>query len=272
MIITSVLLIHLKQQWMCFNFILCPDNFCMKKTLLSLSAVLLSAVALCQTESGAKSESHFDAMLAANIAMPFPEMKKAIKNNMGDAGFGISLLYLSNPLSWGKEKKASPVRLGAEIGYTYYGRFKSEIFVNGFGGGDYKTSYGIAKLNAIVRLRPAYTHTFTPFADVFAGGNFYLSSIRENLGLLETSLGLQSIDFGGTSSASFTKGVAVGFSVGALQKDKARFVCRISYTDGSSIRYIVRNSLRYDPNYNQLVYQEGRAPLRYIMIEIGIGI
>jgi len=233
--------------------------------------VLLPGTGFCQQNDESKAVNHFDIMLAANLAMPFPEMKKAIKNNMGDAGFGISFLCLSNPLSWGKVKKASPFRLGAEIGYTYYGRFKSQVFANGFGG-DYKTSYGIAKLNAILRFRPSHTNSFTPFADVFAGGNFYLSSIKENLGLLESSLGLQSVDFGGTASASFTKGIAVGFSMGSLRPDKGRFVCRLSYTDGSSIRYIVRNSLRYDPNYNQLIYEEGKAPLRYVMIEIGIGI
>jgi hypothetical protein len=243
----------------------------MKNALLSFGFVLLSLTVLSQDDEGEKVQSHFDLLIGANIGIPFPEMKKAIKNNMGDAGFGISLLYLSNPMSWGKQKKASPIRLGGEIGYTYYGRFKTQVFANGYAG-DYKTSYGIAKLHAVLRLRPAYTHTFTPFMDVFAGGNFYLSVIKENLGFLESSLGLQSFDFGGTSSASFTKGVAAGFSVGSLKSDKGRFVFRISYTDGSSIRYVVRNSLQYDPNYNQLTYQEGRAPLRYIMIELGIGI
>lgn len=243
----------------------------MKKYVSIFLFVLIPGFIFSQQSAGLKTTSHFDLMIAANLAMPFPEMKKAIKNNMGDAGFGISFLCLSNPLSWGKQKKASPLRLGAEIGYTYYGRFKSQVFINGFGG-DYKTSYGIAKLNAILRFRPAHTNAFTPFADVFAGGNFYLSSIKENLGFLESSLGLQSVDFGGTASASFTKGIAVGFSMGSVKPEKGRFVFRISYTDGSSIRYIVRNSLRYNPNLNQLIYEEGRAPLRYTMIEIGIGI
>lgn len=243
----------------------------MKRPLLVLIYLLFSCCAFAQTENVEKTESHFDVLVAANIGVPFPQMKKAIKNNMGDAGFGISLLYLSNPFSWGKQKKASPLRVGAELGYTYYGRFKTQVFANGYGG-DYKTSYGISKLNAVLRLRPKYTRSFTPFFDVFAGGNFYLSTIRENLGFLESSLGLQSVDFGGTASASFSKGMAVGFSVGSLKPDKGRFVCRISYTAGSSIRYIVRNSLAYDPNYNSLVYQEGRAPLQYVMIELGIGI
>ncbi len=243
----------------------------MKKYLPIFLFVLSPCFVFSQQNDEAKTTHHFDVMLAANLAMPFPEMKKAIRNNMGDAGFGISFLCLSNPLSWGKVKKTSPFRLGAEIGYTYYGRFKSQVFANGFGG-DYKTSYGIAKLNAVLRFRPPHTNTFTPFADVFAGGNFYLSSIRENLGLLESSLGLQSVDFGGTASASFAKGIAVGFSLGSVKPDKGRFVFRLSYTEGSAIRYIVRNSLRYDPNYNQLIYDEGRAPLRYMMIEIGIGI
>lgn len=246
----------------------------MKKIIILLHFIVLNATIFAQNDLDKKAKSHVDVMFAANASIPFPAMKKAIQNNMGDAGFGLSLLAAGNPFSWGKsesEKKASPVRIGAEIGYTYYGRFITEVNVNNYYG-DYKTSYGIAKLNAVVRLRPLYSGGFSPFADVYAGGNFYLSTIKENLDIIESALGLPSFAFNGTTSASFVKGVAVGFSAGSVDANKARFVCRISYTDGSAIRYIVRNSLKYDAAINRLSYQEGRAPLRFLMIEVGIGI
>lgn len=241
-----------------------------------IAGCLLLAVATihCRAQDTGTGEGHpdkvkhpYDAMLALNTGIPFPAMAKAVKNNMGDLGFGIGALFLANPFP----KSDLPLRLGGEIGYTYYGRFKTEVDINGFGG-DYKTSYGIITLHAVARFRPAHTHWVTPFADVFAGGNFYVSTIKENLGFIESSLGLQSFDLGGEFSASFSRGVGAGISIGAPRKDHARFVLRLSYNMGSSIKYIVRNSLRYDQGQNALVYETGRAPVKYMMVQIGIGI
>ena len=67
---------------------------------------------------------------------------------MGNLGFGAGFAVLSNPFTWGKNKRNSPLRIGGEAGYTYYGRFLSEVNINGYKG-DYKTSYGILQLNAI---------------------------------------------------------------------------------------------------------------------------
>lgn len=216
-------------------------------------------------------ENNTEYMIGANIGLPLSAMKPAIKNKMGDAGFGVSFLLLSNPMSWGKGKSSntSPLRIGGEVGYTYYGRFKTEVDIQG-NKGNYKTSYGIAKLNAIVRLRPEHTEVFTPFADIFAGGNFYLSSVKQDLSFIESALGLQSPDLGGQNSAVFVKGIAVGFTAGSLKRDAERFFFRLSYTMGSHVNYIVRDSLDYDPGSNSLYYYIGTAPVKYFMVELGV--
>lgn len=218
-----------------------------------------------------KDISVIDASLTLHVAIPSKQMQKAIENRMGNIGFGASILVLSNPFTWGKKDKDSPLRLGAELGYSYYGRFISDVTINGFSG-DYKTSYGIANLNAIVRFRPPSTGAFNPFVDIIAGGNFYMSSTTENLGLLETALGVEKIDLGGTSSASFNKGIGFGFTAGSPKPDQARFTLRATYNRGSSIKYVVRNSLAYDAGSNRLTYQRGKAPVEYFMIQVGIGI
>src|SRR4026208_552144 len=87
-------------------------------------------------------------MFAFQVGLPTNKMQEAIQNKMGDAGFGGALMILSNPATWGKNKKNSPVRLGVEAGYTYYGRFITDVEVGGYHG-DYKTSYGIIQLNGI---------------------------------------------------------------------------------------------------------------------------
>lgn len=210
-------------------------------------------------------------IFAFQVGIPSKKMQAAIQNEMGNLGFGAGLMVLTNPFSWGKNKRNSPLRLGAELGYTYYGRFLSEVNINGYRG-DYKTSYGILNLNGVLQLRASQQEAINPFIEFLVGGNFYLSSMRENLDVIESSLGIQPVDMGGYSSASFNKGVAVGMSIGNPQKKKAaRFTLRVSYNWGSDIKYVVRNSLIYDRSNGSLSYAVGKAPVRYLMAQIGIG-
>ena len=128
------------------------------------------------------------------------------------------------------------------------------------------------QLNALIQLRPKLLEAITPFLEILAGGNFYLSRIKENLDVIETALGIETFDLDSYSSASFNKGIAVGCYIGNHQKKRAgRFVIRFSYNRGSSIKYVVRNSLAYDPNTNWLGYEVDKAPVSYFMIQIGVG-
>ena len=189
--------------------------------------------------------------VALNIGMPSQSMQPAIRNNMFNLGFGLSILAAYNPF-----KRSSVLRLGGEIGYTYYGRFKS---------GGLKTSYGIAHLAPVVRLRPDNASALVPFFDIFAGGDFYISNTKEDLDALETIAGIESYSFGGTISASFIKGLATGVMIRFSKKDLSRLLLRLSYTRGSRIKYVDRNSL--DPAYGFL---QGRAPVEYFAIQVGI--
>jgi len=207
-------------------------------------------------------------LLALQVGIPSKAMQEAIKNKMGNLGFGLGLCALTNPFSWGHNKRNSPLRIGAEAGYTYYGRFLSEVDING-NKGSYKTSYGIVQLNGIIQLRPREPDVVTPFIEVLAGGNFYLSNTKENLNAVESSLGIPSFDFGGYSSASFNKGLAVGCVFGKKVQDEPRFTFRVSYNWGGNIKYVIRNSLIY--TNGQLAYYVGETPVRYIMVQIGIG-
>jgi hypothetical protein len=237
-----------------------------------LFACLLRSKGNAQETNTAKEEIEtVNGFLAFQVGIPSTSMQKAIKNNMGNMGFGAGFTLLSNPFTWGKNKRNSPLRIGGEAGYTYYGRFLSEVDINGYKG-DYKTSYGILQLNALIQLRPKLMEDITPFFEILAGGNFYLSRIKENLDFIETSLGIETFDLDSYSSASFNKGIAVGCYIGNHQKKGAgRFVIRISYNRGSRIKYVVRNSLAYDPNTNWLGYEVDKAPVSYLMVQVGIG-
>lgn len=210
-------------------------------------------------------------LLGLQVGIPSEAMQEAIRNKMGNLGFGLGFTALTNPFSWGRNKRNSPLRIGGELGYTYYGRFLSEVNING-NKGDYKTSYGIVQANGILQLRPAHPEKISPFAEVFAGGIFYLSTTKENLNAIESSLGIPSFDFGGYSSASFNKGLAVGCSFGRPAFDEPRFTVRVSYNWGNKIKYVIRNSLAYDPSSGGLIYYVGEAPVRYLMVQVGIGI
>jgi len=215
--------------------------------------------------------SNRDVAILFGVGIPSKDMKELTRNNMFGMGFGGSIYFLSNPGTWGKKNKNSMLRIGGELGYTYYGRFLTEANIGGYSG-NYKTSYGIGHLNAVLRLRPAEVLPVVPFVDLFVGGNFYFSTIKENLNAIETSLGLESVDFGGTSSASFVKGIGAGISIGSRNAQKTRLVLRATYTKGRTLQYIVRNSLEFDPSRNSLSYQTGRAPVQYILVQIGVGL
>ena len=212
-----------------------------------------------------------DVLFGLQFGLPGNEMKKAVKNRMANMGFGGTLYYLTNPLSWGKNKRNSAIRIGGELAYTYYGRFISDVTVGGYQG-SYKTSYGILNLNAILRVRPPHVTDIVPFADVIVGGNFYLSTIRDNLDVIDGALGIEASDFGGYSSSSFNKGIGAGLSFGGTDPKKARFVLRVTCNWGSDIKYIVRNSVAYDPGSNSLTYEVGKAPVRYVLVQLGVGL
>ena len=209
-------------------------------------------------------------MFAIQVGIPSKEMQAAVKNNMGNIGFGAGLSVLTNPFSWGRNKRNSPLRIGGEIGYTYYGRFHSDVYINGYTG-NYKTSYGILQANAVVRLQPSEPGPVRPFVEALVGGNFYLSNTKEDLSTIESALGIQAFDIGSYTSTGFNKGIAVGCSFGKPRKDQARFALRVSYNWGSDIKYVVRNSLIYDPGSGGLAYLIGRAKVRYLMVQAGIG-
>lgn len=209
--------------------------------------------------------------IGLQVGIPTAGMQDAIKNKMGNMGFGIGISGLTNPFSWGRNKRNSPLRIGAEAGYTYYGRFLSKVNINGYEG-DYKTSYGILQLNGIIQLRLSQPEYITPFIEALLGGNFYLSTTKENLSAIESGLGIPRFDIGGYSSASVNKGVGVGCSIGKFREDEARFTLRVSYNWGPKIRYVIRNSLTYNSSAGQLEYYVGETPVKYFMVQVGVGI
>jgi len=213
-----------------------------------------------------------DFAIGIHVGIPGAEMQRAIRNNMFNMGFGLNLVVVSDPLLWfNKQNPSSPVRLGFDGGYTYYGRFITEISVNGHKG-DYKTSYGIGHLNGMLRLRPPGHSAFIPFVEGIVGLNVYFSSTKENFDFIESALGLESLAFAGTASASFVKGLGAGISIGRKNPDRARITLRVTYMTGSSIKYVERNSIAYEPGNSQLTYREGRAPVKYFTAQVGIGL
>lgn len=210
-----------------------------------------------------------DFLFGLQVGVPSTEMRPAIKNRMGDVGFGAGFLFLSDPYTWGKNKRSSALRLGGGLGYTYYGRFKTEVPWNSYTG-RVKTYYGIFDLKAIARFRPQLDRGFHPFADLQAGMDLYTSTTREDLSVLEREDGDEDID--NTSSAAFTKGIGGGIAIGSRDPGKAKFVIRAMYNWGGQVKYVVRNSMYYDPAGRTLYYERAKAPVRYIMIQVGVGL
>ena len=250
------------------------------KKLLSLPFLLFSFTTLfAQVQTGFNwkgykndaVDSPTDFLLSINLGVPSEEMRPAIHNRMGDIGFGAGLLVLSDPFTWGENKRESVLRIGGGLGYTYYGRFKTDVNINGYYG-DLKTAYGILDAKAILRFRPKLDRAISPFADIQAGGDFYMSTTGEDLNAIQTGLGIEDVNFESTSSASFTKGIGGGMAIGSRNPKQAKFVIRAMYNWGSQVKYIVRNSITYHPSQHTITYETGKAPVRYLMVQVGIGL
>lgn len=210
-----------------------------------------------------------DFLFGLQVGVPSAEMRPATKNQMGDVGFGVGFLFLSDPYTWGKNKRSSALRLGGGLGYTYYGRFKTEVPWNSYTG-RVKTYYGIFDVKAIARFRPQLNRGFHPFADLQAGVDIYTSTTREDLSILEREDGDEDID--NTTSSCFTKGIGGGIAIGSRNPEQAKFVIRAMYNWGGQVKYVVRNSMYYEPADGTLHYEQAKAPLRYVSIQVGIGL
>lgn len=237
---------------------------------LALSAQLATETTWKPAEPAASNQGK-DFMFALQVGVPSEEMRPAIKNRMGDVGFGAELLYLSDPYTWGKNKRSSALRIGGGLGYTYYGRFKTEANLNNYTG-NLKTAYGILDAKAIARFRPQLDRGIHPFADLQAGLDLYMSRTREDLSVIERDPNDERPDWESSSSASFTKGIGGGMAIGSRDPKQAKFVVRVMYNWGSKIKYVVRNSMQYDPATGVLSYDTDRAPVRYVSIQVGIGL
>ena len=241
-------------------------------SLLATAGTLFAQQGHEEVDQGFYKERGIDIALGLHVGIPTKDMRKAIRNNMMDMGFGLNFVFVSDPLLWfNKNAPSSPVRLGADVGYTYYGRFLSEITVNGYKG-DYKTSYGIGHLNGILRLRPPHHSAIIPYIDGLIGLNVYFSSTKENFSFIESALGLESLAFAGTASASFVKGFGAGFTIGRKDPNKPRINFRATYQAGSSIKYVERNSINYEQGSNRLTYVEGRAPVKYFTAQVAFAL
>ena len=65
--------------------------------------------------------------------------------------------------------------------------------------------------------------------------------------------------------------MGAGFSIRPNKTKQDRVYFRVSFNVGNSIRYIVRDSFKYDGSSNKITYETGRAPLRYMLIQLGAG-
>ena len=126
--------------------------------------------------------SNRDVAILFGVGIPLKDMKELTRNNMFGMGFGGSIYFLSNPGTWGKKNKNSMLRIGGELGYTYYGRFLTEANIGGYSG-NYKTSYGIGHLSAVLRLRPLKCSLLFPLSTFLLGAIFIFLQSRKILTL-----------------------------------------------------------------------------------------
>src|SRR5215217_519771 len=124
------------------NALIIPKARLMRKNVIGvifcMLVIFIFGEAGAQFNRGVKKIEKGNGLIGLQVGIPSKAMQEAVENKMGNMGFGLGFTALTNPFSWGRNKRNSPLRIGAEAGYTYYGRFLSEVNING-NRGDYKT-------------------------------------------------------------------------------------------------------------------------------------
>ena len=210
----------------------------------------------------------FNFHILGQVAIPSEELKKAINNELGNLGYGFSTGFAVNPFM---KKRPSPVFLGAEFGYLFYGvdtiEAKNDI-------PPLKTSYNVYSFNALGRVILTQSQRFVPFIDGLVGVKVFNTRTKIDKNLIDTALNDDQEELiHKTNDAGLNYSVGLGFYTRRAKKtpDEARpsFSLRFLYVWGDETEYVIRDSIEVSPDMF-VTYETGRANTTMFQIQFGL--
>ncbi|MEP6596770.1 MAG: hypothetical protein ABJA71_12530 [Ginsengibacter sp.] len=172
----------------------------------------------------------FSISLDAQLAVPQGDYKDA----SSDAGYGLRTNVLYKPA------KASPLKLGLELGMQEKGR-ATQYFSGNINGyyDDFKVSAtsNIFSLMLLTRFQPGKFTKVKPFVDVTAGWNVFFSTVTvERL----TYFSDYNDSYSNSTKAhwAFSYGVAGGIDIPRSKRDDLGLELKVAYIIGASTQYL----------------------------------
>jgi hypothetical protein len=201
------------------------------------------------------------------VAVPSPELRKALNNNFGNLGVGIAGGVLLNPFG---SKQSSPFLIGIEGGYLTYGVDK--IAKTNYSP-PLKTSFNVYSVHATGRLLLKQEPGFAPFIDGLVGAKIFNTRTKVDKDAIDFVLNDNTPEvINTTNDTSLSYGAGLGFFMrkppAGPNKPRASFMVRILYMWGADATYVVRDSVTIDSS-NTLHYQTATTSTSMWLVNIG---
>ncbi len=196
-----------------------------------------------------------------NGGFPFSKLKKEVNGTFFPSLSGV-LLY---------ELAAQPVQIGLELGYGIYGT-KLEKRTDLYPG--FTDEYRLRRNNnyatgmAVFRFFPSISSRVSPFFEAQIGTNYLYTRFKIRPSrfedVVEDGKDLEEWALG------YKAGAGVQFPVPGIDGAKLEF--RITYQDGSSLRFLTRDDTSYLPDQGdgEFDYSPRRSPMQLITASVGI--
>jgi len=209
--------------------------------------------------------SYIHFYLTGQVAIPSQEFREVINNDFGNLGFGIGTGLVFSPLL---ENRPSPILIGLDFGYFTYGQEKTAGTTTA---PPLKTTHNVFTWNVIGRLRPKYEHgSVTPFIDGLLGLKLFNTKTKINKDLIDF---IFNDDQREVINNVKDTGVNYGFGAGFYTNPKKRgypgFSLRVLYLWGDEVSYVVRNSVKLDPD-GFVTFDTERANTSMLIVQVGI--
>ena len=232
-------------------------------------AVLFVAITfpMVSYSQGEPSPVHAGLNLVAGI--PGPGLRSAVDNDLGGLGVGPGLNVLINPFG---KRKASPVYIGLDAQYLYFGRDKVSETANA---PPYKTSFNYYSVDGVARIFPMQRNGFNIFFDGMLGLKIMNARTKIDKNAIQTIIADEQDEvIGNVTDSGLGYGVGVGFfskRYGDTEdgnRGLPSFSLRLVYSWGDKVAYVKRGSLQVDNGF--VTYERGWARTDMIQIQAGV--
>ncbi len=235
------------------------------KFLITLLFVLISLVTVFGQKYDSSKFSFINFYFNTQTAIPSKEFREAMKNDVGNLGFGLTTGIVISPLL---ENKPSPILLGLDFGYFKYGQDKQQATGTS---PPLKTTWNVFTWNGLARLRPRFQRgSITPFIDGLLGVKLYNTKTKIDKNVIDFIFNDDQPEvINNVKHFGLNYGLGAGFYSNPKKQVSPGFTMRVLYLWGDEATYVVRNSVQVTSSGN-VTFETARANTSMVMIQLGI--